>query len=90
MGVSPTRVRVRNPVAWIALVKETKLMKSIDRAVHGAVRESPGRNASELIGGLDKYESRRPSRLPFGEGNTECRILTDAALRSGGVIEAAR
>jgi hypothetical protein len=52
VGVSPTRERVRVPVAWIALVEETKLMKSIDKAVLGAVSESPGRNASELIGGL--------------------------------------
>jgi len=90
VGVNPTRVRVRNPVAWIALVEETKLMKSIDKAVHGAVSESPGRNASELIGGLVKDELRRPSRLPTGEGSTTNRRLTDAARRSGGVVEAAR
>ncbi len=90
VGVSPTRVRVRRPVAWIALVTETKLMKSIDKAVHGAVSESPGRNASELIGGLVKDELRRPSRLPTGEGSTTHRRLTDAARRSGGVVEAAR
>ncbi len=90
VGVSPTRVRVRSPVAWIALVKETKLMKSIDKAVHGAVSESPGHNASELIGGLVKDELRRPSRLPTGEGSTTYRRLTDAARRSGGVVEAAR
>jgi hypothetical protein len=32
VGVSPTRVGVRDPLAWIALVKETKLMESIDKA----------------------------------------------------------
>jgi len=90
VGVSPTRVRVRSPVAWIALVEETKLMKSIDKAVHGAVSESPGRNASELIGGLVKDELRRPSRLPTGEGSTTHCRLTDAVRRSGGVVEAAR
>ena len=89
-GVSPPRVRVRSPLAWIALVKETKLMKSIDKAAHGAVSESPGRNESELIGGLVKYRSRRPSHLPTGEGSTVCRRLTNAVHRSGGVIEAAR
>jgi hypothetical protein len=53
-GVSPAGVEVRSPVAWIALVKETKLMKSIDRAVHGTVSKSSGRNESELSGGLVK------------------------------------
>ena len=90
VGVSPTRGRVRDPVAWIALVKETKLMKSIDKAVHGAVSESPGRNASELIGGLVRHDIRRPSRLPTGEGSTMRRNLADAVRRSGGVVEAAR
>ncbi len=90
VGVSPTRVRVRSPVAWIALVEETKLMKSIDKAVHGAVSKSPGRNESELMGGLVRHELRRPSRLPTGEGSTMSRNLTDAAHRSGGVVEAAR
>ena len=56
-GVSPAGVEVRGLVAWIALVKETKLMKSIDKAVHGTVSKSPGRNASELIGGLVTYRN---------------------------------
>ena len=54
VGVSPTGVEVRRPVAWIALAKETKPMKSIDKAIFGMVSESPGRNASELRGGLVK------------------------------------
>ena len=54
VGVSPTGARVRSPVAWIALVEETKLMKPIDKAILGMVSESPGRNASEPRGGLEK------------------------------------
>jgi hypothetical protein len=53
VGVSPTGVIVRSPVAWIARVEETKLVKPIDKAIFGMVSESPGRNASEPIGGPD-------------------------------------
>ncbi|MBI4831119.1 MAG: hypothetical protein HY801_06105, partial [Candidatus Lindowbacteria bacterium] len=52
VGVSPTGEKVRLPVAWIARVEETKLVKAIDKAIFGMVSESPGRNASEPIGGL--------------------------------------
>ena len=52
MGVSPTGVEVRSPVAWIALVEETKPVKPIDKAIFGMVSESPGRNVSEPTGGL--------------------------------------
>ncbi len=51
MGVSPTEVRIRNLVAWIATVEETKPLKPIDKAILGIVSESPGRNASEPTGG---------------------------------------
>ena len=54
VGVSPTGVRVRSPVAWVAFVEETKRMKPTDKAILGMVSESPGRNASEPRGGLDK------------------------------------
>jgi len=52
MGVSPTRVEVTSPVAWIAPVEETKLVKPIDKAIFGMVSESSGRNVSEPTGGL--------------------------------------
>ena len=55
--ISPTGVRVRSPVAWIAFVEETKWMKPIDKAILGMVSESPGRNVSEPRGSLDKNES---------------------------------
>ena len=51
MGVSPIGARVRSPVAWIARVEETKLVKPIDKAIFGMVSESPGHNASEPTGG---------------------------------------
>jgi hypothetical protein len=44
-------------------------MKPIDKAILGMVSESPGRNASEPTGGLDKIKLRRPSPLVSGEGS---------------------
>src|SRR5947209_20604881 len=41
-------------VAWVASVEETKRMKPTDQAILGMVSESPGRNASQPRGGLDK------------------------------------
>ena len=48
------RGKSRSPVAWVAFVEERKRMKPTDKAVLGTVSESPGRNESEPIGGLDK------------------------------------
>ena len=69
MGVSPTKVRVRSLVAWVASVEETKRMEPTDKAILGMVSESPGRNASEATGGLEKKWLRRPSPLVRGEGS---------------------
>ena len=87
---SPAGARVRSPVAWIAWVEETKFMKPIDKAIVGMVSESPGRNVSEPTGGPVTIRFRRPSPLLGDEGSTDCRNLTDAAVRSGGVVGAAR
>ena len=57
VGDSPTGAKVRNPVAWVAYVEETKRMKPTDKAILGMVSESPGRNASEPRSGLDKIKS---------------------------------
>src|SRR5260370_27233652 len=57
VGGSPTGGKVRNPVAWVAFVEETKRMKPTDKAILGMVSESPGRNASEPRSGLDKIKS---------------------------------
>src|SRR3954451_15723898 len=54
VGGESHRGKSRSPVAWVASVEETKRMKPTDKAVLGAVSESPGRNESEPIGGLEK------------------------------------
>ncbi len=54
VGDSPTRGGVRVSVAGVASVEEMKRMKPTDKAIFGMVSESPGRNASEPRGGLDK------------------------------------
>jgi hypothetical protein len=54
VGDSPTGGKVRTFVAWVASVEETKRMKPTDEAICGMASESPGRNASEPSGGLDK------------------------------------
>ena len=54
VGGSHTGGKVRNPVAWVAFVEETKRMKPTDKAILGMVSESPGRNVSEPRSGLDK------------------------------------
>jgi hypothetical protein len=41
-------------VAWVASVEETKRMKPTDEAIVRMASESPGRNAREPNGGLDK------------------------------------
>ena len=90
VGVSPAGARARSPVAWITSVEETNLVKLIDKAIFGMVSESPGRNASEPIGGPVKNKLRRPSHLLTGEGIMTRRNLADAVGHSGGVVGAAR
>jgi hypothetical protein len=41
-------------VAWVASAEGTKRMKPTDKAIFGMASESPGRNASEPSGGLEK------------------------------------
>ena len=53
-GRQTHRSKSQSPVAWVALVEETKPMKPTDKAILGMVSESPGRNASEPTGGLEK------------------------------------
>ena len=54
-GRQAHRGRNQSPVAWMAGRRETEDLKPIDRAIFGMVRESPGRNASELMGGPDRH-----------------------------------
>lgn len=66
VGVSPIKVRVRNLVAWVASVEETKRMKPTDKAILGMVSESPGRNESEPTGGLDKKRTSEAEPSSYG------------------------
>ena len=58
-------------------------MKPTDKAALGAVSESPGRNESEPIGGLDTIN---PKAKPFGsgEGSMTIRSLIEAEVTSAG------
>jgi hypothetical protein len=53
-------------VAWVASVEETKRMKPTDEAICGMASESPGRNASEPSGGLDKKNDSGGRAFWFG------------------------
>jgi hypothetical protein len=53
-------------IAWVASVEETKRMKPTDQAILGMVSESPGRNASEPSGGLDKKMNPEAEPSPYG------------------------
>jgi hypothetical protein len=65
-------------------------MKPTDKAIHGMVSESPGRNASEPRGGLERILIRRLSPLWSGEGSMTWRRLTEATWHFGGVVGTAR
>ena len=60
-GRQTHRGKSQSPVAWVALVEETKPMKPTDKAILGMVSKSSGRNESEPIGGLENEKPRRPS-----------------------------
>ncbi len=89
-GASPAKAKVRNLVAWMAVTRETNLLKPIDKAIFRMVSESPGRNESERRGGPEIEMPRRPNLRQIGEGNMTQRRLTDAVSHSGGVVAAAR
>jgi hypothetical protein len=90
VGNNPTEARVRRLVAWVAGRKETEFLKPTDKAIHGMVSESSGRNESKRRGDLERRKSQRPSLLPEGEGSMDRRTLTDAASHSGGARATAR
>jgi len=46
------------PVAWIAEVMETETLKPNDKVSLGEIHESPGRNNSERICGLERPDPR--------------------------------
>ena len=51
VGYRPTRVKARDPVAWITGIRGTKSLKLIDKVTRGVMSELPGRNESERVGG---------------------------------------
>ena len=53
MGESPIRVKVRSPVARIAVCRETEVLKSIDKTINWVVSKYSGRNESERTGSLE-------------------------------------
>ena len=55
------RGKSQSPVAWVALVEETKPMKPTNKAMLGMVSKSSGRNESEPMDGLENEKPRRPS-----------------------------
>ena len=85
MGGESHRGKSRNPGFWVAFVEETRGMKPIDKAALGAVSESPGRNESEPIGGL---ETINPKAEPFGSGRRQQDVpqfdRSGRSLRRGG------
>ena len=89
-GRQTHRGKSQSPVAWVALVEETKPMKPTDKAILGMVSKSSGRNESEPIGGLENEKPRRPSPHFKGEGSMAWRRLAEALGHSGGVLGAAR
>ena len=80
----------QSPVAGIACTEETKCMESIDKAIHGMVSESSGRNESERTGDLENPKTQRPSPRLGGQGSMDRGRLTDAAGHSGGALATAR
>jgi hypothetical protein len=84
-GRQSHRGKSQGPVAWVAFVEETKRMKPTDKAALGAVSESPGRNESEPIGGLDTIN---PKAEPFGSGRRQHDVpqsdRSGRSLRRGG------
>jgi len=63
---SPSRVKARSPVAWMASWRETKSLEPIDKAVFRAVSESSGRNGNERIGGLKNLLPPKAEPEPQG------------------------
>jgi hypothetical protein len=84
-GRQSHRGKSQDPVAWVAFVEETKRMKPTDKAALGAVSESPGRNESEPIGGLDTIY---PKAEPFRSGRRQHDVpqsdRSGKSLRRGG------
>ena len=85
-GVSPARVKVRSPVAWIAGRRETKVLKPIDKAIYRMV-------ASHQVVAKANTEVASKMRSPEGRAHNAgakavwaVRKLTVTTVHFGGVI----
>ena len=58
VGVSPTMVKARNPIAWVARSRETKTLKPTNNTILWMVSKSLGHSESERIErfGLERIE----------------------------------
>ena len=50
-GDRPAGVRIGSPVARRACAEGNEALKPLDKAIHGMVSKSSGRNESERVGG---------------------------------------
>src|SRR2546425_5053158 len=89
-GSQPRRGKSQSPVTRVAGWRETKTLKPTDQAIERMVSESPGRNASERIGGPEILKPWRPSLTVERRRQHGPSHLADAAGHSGGGIATAR
>ena len=75
MGDSPTGEKVRDPVAWVAFVEETKRMKPTDKAILGMVSESLGRNENKRTGDPETFYPG--GRAPVDRAKAAWNVATD-------------
>src|SRR5256712_10598132 len=83
-GSQPRRGKTQSPVTRVAGWRETKTLKPTDQAIERMVSESPGRNASERIGGPEILKPWRPSLTVERRRQHGPSHLADAAGHSGG------
>src|SRR2546425_11464049 len=83
-GSQPRRGKSQSPVTRVAGWRETKTLKPTDQAIERMVSESPGRNASERIGGPEILKPWRPSLTVERRRQHGPSHLADAAGDSGG------
>jgi Rhodopirellula transposase DDE domain len=72
-GDQSHRGKSQEPRSLDSRRRETELLKPIDKAIFRMVSKSPGRNASEPIGGLESLKIRRPNPRLLGEGSIDRR-----------------
>src|SRR2546426_5869836 len=89
-GSQPRRGKSQSPVTRVAGWRETKTLKPTDQAIERMVSESPGRNASERIGGPEILKPWRPSLTVERRRQHGPSHLADAAGHSGGGVATAR